>query len=59
MSKKHPVDGIPSGEEWWKESNREAFIEAYEELVGKGFEANHALGFLTELYWATAGEYGE
>lgn len=52
------VNAIPSGGEWWKRSTGYTFLQAGNKLVELGMQPQDAALFLTDLYQATAEEFG-
>lgn len=52
------VDTIPGDDGWWHMSTRETFINVAGTLVEAGFELDDVHAILSDLYVATANEFG-
>lgn len=52
------VDNIPDEDGWWHMSTRDTFINVATTLVESGFELDDVYAILSDLYVATANEFG-
>lgn len=57
ISRKSRIDAIPDGD-WWKSHTQEKYYEAADKLIEMGMDEGDAIDFLSDLYWATAEEFG-
>lgn len=53
------VNSLPEGGEWWKDGDRETFVEVGKFLLAKGLSEDDVEYVLEALFYATKSEYGE
>lgn len=58
MKLEKAIDTIPSNGEWWQTGVRKTFLFAAKKMIAAGISQDETIDILSELWAATASEFG-